>query len=68
MDIAKVARGYEILHYLPRPLSKDDIYNLLILLCKKLFYLISNIYIYHLIILLFFYWVSLKVFKVVIEN
>lgn len=28
-DIAKVARGYDFLHYLPRPLSKDDIYNLL---------------------------------------
>ncbi len=28
-DIAKVARSYDFLHYLPRPLSKDDIYNLL---------------------------------------
>lgn len=28
-DIAKIARGYEFLHFLPRPLSKDDIFNLL---------------------------------------
>lgn len=28
-DVAKVARSYDFLHYLPRPLSKDDIFTLL---------------------------------------
>ncbi len=28
--VAKIARNYEFLHYLPRPVSKEDLYNILI--------------------------------------